>query len=231
MAGALPDAGWFQRAQPGVRIWRWQLLPGWRRAGVRQRNQQVYTQPLDDAPRALTQDASCRYGDVQWHDGQVLAVEERHAEQVEHRLVAGDSGREVLAEGADFYAAPTLSADGQRLAWIEWDRPHQPWTVTRLMCRSAMPAATGAGALHRRRRRIAATTTLRCQGRLYCLSDRNGFWQPWGEVDGHWQRCPPQRRTMPLRLGNGDLHLAATGPAKLPGQLVRRRLRAIGAAW
>lgn len=95
---------------------------------VNEKDQQVYTQPLDNLlPRALTQDASCRYGDVQWHDGQVLAVEERHAEQVEHRLVAlGDSRREVLAEGADFYASPTVSADGQRLAWIEWDRPAQP---------------------------------------------------------------------------------------------------------
>ena len=43
---------------------------------VNEKDQQVYTQPLDDSlPRALTQDASCRYGDVQWHDGQVLAVD------------------------------------------------------------------------------------------------------------------------------------------------------------
>lgn len=94
---------------------------------VNEGDQQVYLQSLDDGlPNALTADPQCRYGDLQWHDGQVLAVEECHAEQVEHRLVAlGEGTRQVLAEGADFYAAPTLSGDGQRLAWIEWDRPAQ----------------------------------------------------------------------------------------------------------
>jgi len=160
---------------------------------VNEKDQQVYTQPLDDVPpRALTQDASCRYGDVQWHHGQVLAVEERHAEQVEHRLVAlAESSREVLAEGADFYASPTVSADGMRLAWIEWDRPAQPWTLTRLMCRvrdssghwgPAQCVASDGESLQQPR--------FDAEGRLYCLSDRNGFWQPWGEVDGHWQALP-----------------------------------------
>lgn len=160
---------------------------------VNEKDQQVYTQPLDDLlPRALTQDASCRYGDVQWHDGQVLAVEERHAEQVEHRLVAlGNSSREVLAEGADFYASPAVSADGQRLAWIEWDRPAQPWTVTRLMCR----ARDASGHWGPAQCVAAAEESLQqprfdAQGRLYCLSDRKGFWQPWGEVDGQWQALP-----------------------------------------
>lgn len=95
---------------------------------VNEADQQLYTQALDGSPpRPLTQDAQCRYGDVLWHAQRVLAVEERHGVSVEHRLVAiGPEGREVLAEGADFYASPTLSDDGQRLAWIEWDRPAQP---------------------------------------------------------------------------------------------------------
>ncbi|MFJ4385221.1 prolyl oligopeptidase family serine peptidase [Pseudomonas sp. NPDC089408] len=160
---------------------------------VNEKDQQVYTQPLNDAlPRALTHDASCRYGDVQWHDGQVLAVEEHHAEQVEHRLVALREGnREVIAEGADFYASPTVSADGKRLAWIEWDRPAQPWTVTRLMHRTCDasdnwgPAQCVAGADE-----SLQQPRFDAEGRLYCLSDRNGFWQPWGEVDGHWRALP-----------------------------------------
>jgi len=174
---------------------------------VNEKDQQVYTQPLDDLlPRALTRDASCRYGDVQWHDSQVLAVEERHAEQVEHRLVAlGESRREVLAEGADFYAAPTVSADGQRLAWIEWDRPAQPWTVTRLMSRTrdasghwGPPQCVAAADESLQQPRFDA------EGRLYCLSDRNGFWQPWGEVEGHWQALPAKsadHAAAPWQLG------------------------------
>lgn len=174
---------------------------------VNEQDQQVYTQPLDDLePRALTQNANCRYGDVQWHDGQVLAVEERHAGQVEHRLVAlSDGGCEVLAEGADFYAAPTVSGDGQRLAWIEWDRPAQPWTVTRLMCRMRdasghwLPAQCVAAA-----EESLQQPRFDGEGRLYCLSDRNGFWQPWGEVDGQWQAMPAEQAdhaAAPWQLG------------------------------
>ncbi|WP_312388943.1 S9 family peptidase [Pseudomonas sp.] len=163
---------------------------------VNESDQQIYLQGLDgSAPRALTADADCRYGDVLWHAGAVLAVEEQHADSVVHRLVCfADEGRQVLAEGADFYSAPTLSEDGQRLAWIEWDRPAQPWTRTRLMCRQ--------------RDRHGEWTAALClagdidpeqslqqprfdgQGRLYCLSDRNGFWQPWGEIEGDWKALP-----------------------------------------
>lgn len=159
---------------------------------VNEQDQQVYSQALDGSmPQALTAASDCRYGDLQWHAGVLLAVEEQHAEQVRHRLVAlRDGHREVLAEGADFYASPTLSADGRRLAWIEWDRPAQPWTVTRLMCRERQ--ADGWGPV----RCVAGTDESLQQprfdadGRLYCLSDRNGHWQPWGEQDGRWQALP-----------------------------------------
>lgn len=42
------------------------------------------------------------------------------------------------------------------------------------------------------------------EGRLYGLSDRNGFWQPWGEVDGHWQALPAEtadHAAAPWQLG------------------------------
>lgn len=163
---------------------------------VNETDQQLYTQDLSGgAPRALTQ-GDCRYGDLQWHDGQVLAVEETHAEQgVDHRLVAiAEHGRIVLAEGADFYASPTLSDDGLRLAWIEWDRPAQPWTRTRLLCREREasgqwgPVRCVAG--DGESEQSLQQPRFDPEGRLYCLSDRNGFWQPWGEVDGHWQALP-----------------------------------------
>ena len=155
---------------------------------VNESDQQLYLQTLDGkAPQALTR-GTCRYGDVQYTDGQVLAVEE-NADR--HRLVSislDTLERRILAEGADFYAAPTLSPDGQRLAWIEWSRPHQPWTSTRLML-----AEGNVDGRWNTPRCIAGDLSEESlqqprfdeHNRLYCLTDRAGFWQPWAQfADG-----------------------------------------------
>ncbi|MGU9804540.1 UNVERIFIED_CONTAM: S9 family peptidase [Pseudomonas sp. CM11] len=150
---------------------------------VNEADQQVYHQSLaGEQPVALTS-SDCRYGDLHFACGQVLAVEEQ-ANQ--HRLVSiglADHQRHLLAEGADFYAAPTLSPDGRRLAWVEWSRPHQPWTSTRLML-----AERNAGAWNEPRCVAGSGHEESIQqprfddcGRLYCLSDRGGYWQPWIE--------------------------------------------------
>ena len=58
----------------------------------------------------------------------------RHGE-AENALVAIDltSGEvTTLVEGADFFAAPRLSPDGRRLAWLEWRHPNLPWDGTEL---------------------------------------------------------------------------------------------------
>ncbi|MDZ3995006.1 hypothetical protein PspTeo4_38576 [Pseudomonas sp. Teo4] len=174
---------------------------------VNEQDQQIYTQALEGAtPRPITQNPECRYGDLLWHAGQVLAVEERRGTSVEHCLVAlGEGTREVLAEGADFYASPTLSDDGTRLAWVEWDRPAQPWTRTRLMQRQQ----DADGVWGPTRCVVAGDESLQqprfdTQGRLYCLSDRNGFWQPWGEVNDRWQALPAEpadHAAAPWQLG------------------------------
>ncbi|MCK8653527.1 S9 family peptidase [Pseudomonas umsongensis] len=155
---------------------------------VNEADQQLYRQSLPgETPEVLTSGV-CRYGDLQFANGQVLAVEENRNE---HRLVAidlADGTRHLLAEGADFYAAPTLSPDGQRLAWIEWSRPNQPWTAARLMV--AHRQADGAYAAPSCVAGDQAQESLQQprfdgNGRLYCLTDRAGYWQPWVEsVDG-----------------------------------------------
>ena len=151
---------------------------------VNESDQQLYRQALHtNAPQALTQ-GTCRYGDVQCADGHVLAVEE---DAHQHRLVSinlHSLERQVLAQGADFYAAPTLSPNSQRLAWIEWSRPHQPWTCTRLML--AERQADGRWSAARCVAGEHAEESLQQprfdqHNRLYCLTDRAGFWQPWGE--------------------------------------------------
>ncbi|WP_460140791.1 S9 family peptidase [Pseudomonas sp. S2_E01] len=151
---------------------------------VNEADQQLYRQSLQgETPVPLTS-GECRYGDLKFAEGQVLAVEEQRNH---HRLVAIDlasGNRHLLAEGADFYAAPTLSPDGQRLAWIEWSRPDQPWTATRLMV-----AERTNGGVFPPARCVAGEETQESvqqprfdeHGRLYCLTDRAGYWQPWGE--------------------------------------------------
>jgi len=151
---------------------------------VNEADQQLYRQSLTgEAPEVLTS-SECRYGDLHFSNGQVLAVEE-HRDR--HRLVAidlVDGQRHLLAEGADFYAAPTVSPDGRRLAWIEWNRPDQPWTATRLMVAKrqsdhtfAQPrCVAGDGA-----QESLQQPRFDDSGRLFCLTDRGGFWQPWME--------------------------------------------------
>ncbi|WP_282411739.1 S9 family peptidase [Pseudomonas sp. PS02303] len=155
---------------------------------VNEADQQLYRQSLaGETPEVLTS-GECRYGDLQFANGQVLAVEENRDR---HRLVAidvADGQRHLLAEGADFYAAPTLSPDSQRLAWIEWSRPDQPWTATRLMVAErqndggfAQPrCVAGDGA-----QESLQQPRFDSYGHLFCLTDRGGYWQPWAEsADG-----------------------------------------------
>lgn len=152
---------------------------------VNEADQQLYRQPATGGLPQPLSFGQMRYGGLEHAAGQVLAVEE---DGDIHRLVAIDLASErhrVLAEGADFYASPVLSPDGTRLAWIEWDRPHQPWTQTRLMCSElAAVAECVASGFSLQQPRFDE------QGRLYCLSDANGFWQPWAEVDDNWAPLP-----------------------------------------
>lgn len=149
---------------------------------VNEADQQLYRHTLDSSPEALTS-GECRYGDVNFADGQILAVEENGDQ---HRLVAidrADGTRRLLAEGADFYAAPVISPDGARLAWIEWSRPHQPWTSTRLMVAErsgqsfSAPRCVAGDAIEE----SIQQPRFDAKGQLYCLTDRAGFWQPYVE--------------------------------------------------
>ena len=45
----------------------------------------------------------------------------------------------MLVGGYDFYASPSLSADGNRLAWVCWNHPNMPWDDTELWTASVAP--------------------------------------------------------------------------------------------
>ncbi len=86
------------------------------------------------------------YGDfeIDLERGLVYAVREEHppgGEAPLHAIVAipldGSAARKsqniaVTFQGPDFVAAPTLSPDGKKLAWLSWDHPHMPWDQSEL---------------------------------------------------------------------------------------------------
>ncbi len=189
---------------------------------VNERDQQLYRQPLTkQAAPVLLSAGGYHYGGLAYHRGQVLAVEECPGQPYpSHRLVAfeGASGeRSVLAEGADFYAAATLSPAGDRLAWVEWSRPELPWTRTRLMCAqrerngkwsrpTCIAGQEEAESLQQPR--------FDAQGRLGCLSDRNGYWQPWAEQASGWAPLPAEpgdHAAAPWQLGPATWHPLGEG--------------------
>ncbi|MFT0634539.1 alpha/beta hydrolase family protein [Pseudomonas sihuiensis] len=156
-------------------------------------------------PLTLTARANCRYGDLSFVPAwqALLAVEESHeGGAVVHRLVRiGLNGKlEVLVEGADFYAAPVADPTGQRLAWIEWDRPHQPWIATRLCLRESgertrmLSGEAGDRSLQQPR--------FDTQGRLWVLNDRAGWWQPECiDADKKSEAAPYDHAPAPWQLG------------------------------
>lgn len=92
----------------------------------------------------LTPEGDWRYADLILDAARdrLIAVREDHtAETVAahgewvNELVAislADGSVSRLVGGADFYAAPRLSPDGTRLAWLEWSHPNMPWDGTHL---------------------------------------------------------------------------------------------------
>ena len=160
-------------------------------AFVNEADQQIYLLTSIDvgahgAPYALTTRPDCRYGDLSFVPAwqALLVVEESHeAAGVIHRLVriGLDGERRVLVEGADFYAGPVASPDGRQLAWIEWDRPYQPWVATRLcLCEDEGPKRVLAGAGNDQ---SLQQPRFSVDGQLWVLSDRHGWWQPVRATD------------------------------------------------
>ena len=124
---------------------------------------------------------------IDFSHNRIIAVREDHAmEDAEpvNTLVLLDldgpnaDGGRVLVSGSDFVASPTLSPDGQHLAWISWDHPLMPWDGSELWC-----AQLGPGTELTDLRHIAGSATESIfqprwspDGDLVFVSDRTGWW-------------------------------------------------------
>jgi dipeptidyl aminopeptidase/acylaminoacyl peptidase len=115
--------------------------------------------PLTPAPPGEPGGPAFRFADLTLspNGGQVWCVRERHeAGEVTRAIVAvpldGSAAEQPgaireLASGAGFYAFPTPSPDGRRLAWVCWNHPRMPWDGTELRVARVDEPAPGRGAL------------------------------------------------------------------------------------
>ena len=154
-------------------------------------DKRIYRVVQDGTPEPITQDDGTDYADFLPDPARsrLIAVAERSrpGQEAENLLVAIDFDGHVtpLAEGADFYAAPRLSPDGQKLAWIEWYHPNMPWDGT--LCREAQLDANGTPTTLRTVAGGTDTSVFQPEyapdGRLYYVSDESGFWNLYRDGD------------------------------------------------
>ena len=87
-----------------------------------------------------------------------------------------DAIRQLVA-GADFFAFPTPSPDGSRLAWICWNHPRMPWDGTELRVALVENGIPGEGRLVKGGlRESVLAPAWRDDTSLYVATDWTGWW-------------------------------------------------------
>jgi dipeptidyl aminopeptidase/acylaminoacyl peptidase len=152
-------------------------------------DQRLYRLTPGGAPYPLTLPAGRRYADAapDRMRQRLLCVCEDHdtggtpVNTIVSIDLDGGSEPRTLVSGNDFYAAPRLSPDGRRLAWLTWNHPDMPWDGTELWLADVAPDGSPANA-----RRVAGgrdesvfQPAFSPDGTLYFVSDRNNWWNPY----------------------------------------------------
>ncbi|MFC6721532.1 alpha/beta hydrolase family protein [Halobacteriaceae archaeon SHR40] len=173
---------------------------------VRFSDQRVYRQPRNGEPTPITPepetDRGLRYADfeISSDENHLYCVREDHdAPNVEEAVdepvtslvrLTPDVDEEpvVVASGHGFYAAPTLSPDGDRLAWLTWDHPRMPWDGTELH----VADVDDDGTLSNERVVMGGSEesvfqpAWRPDGTLHAISDRTGWWNLYRRDGDDW---------------------------------------------
>jgi dipeptidyl aminopeptidase/acylaminoacyl peptidase len=91
---------------------------------------------------------------------------------------ADDAGAiRALVTGAHFFAFPTPSPDGTKLAWINWDHPRMPWDGTELRTGPVTGTTVSASTLIMGGPAESVLAPLwRDDETLYAVSDASGWW-------------------------------------------------------
>ena len=88
----------------------------------------------------------------------------------------------VLVSGAQFFAFPTPSPDGTKLAWINWNHPNMPWDGTELRVgprQAARWRSAGTALVMGGPDESVLAPLWRDDATLYVLSDASGWWNPY----------------------------------------------------
>jgi dipeptidyl aminopeptidase/acylaminoacyl peptidase len=154
-------------------------------------DQRVYRQDGPGAePRPITPAVDLRYADyeVDRSRQRLIAVREDHRaddrEAVNTIAAIGlngesiEDGGQVLVSGNDFYAAPTISPDGAKLAWLTWNHPNMPWDGCELWVGEfdADGAITNANPIAGGDNESIFQPMWSPDGVLHFVSDRTGWW-------------------------------------------------------
>ncbi len=145
--------------------------------------------PLTPEPAGESGHAALRFADfiLSADEKEVWCVQERHEDgKISRAIVAipldgsaasDPGGIRELVTGADFFAFPTLSPDGSRLAWICWNHPRMPWDGTELRVGLIADGVPGVGRLVKGGMRESVLAPVwRDSTSLYVVSDWPGWW-------------------------------------------------------
>jgi dipeptidyl aminopeptidase/acylaminoacyl peptidase len=165
------------------------------------RDNSVWLIPPGEVPRRIADVPGCRYADFRLDlpRRRVLAVREDHrARPVTNPEIAIvaltlDPAPGVAADGVvlvfgpSFLAAPRLSPDGTKLAWIEWYHPNMPWDRTRLRLAEldAFGAPFVSALIVSELPESILQPLFAPDGTLHFISDRTGWWNlyAWRDAD------------------------------------------------
>jgi dipeptidyl aminopeptidase/acylaminoacyl peptidase len=172
-----------------------------------------------------------RYADfvLSRDSSEIWCVQERHADgKVTRAIVAvpldgsGADDPEAIRElvtGWDFFAYPTPSPDGKRLAWICWNHPNMPWDGTELRVALVDGGVPGRGRLVKGgKRESVLAPSWRDATSLYVATDWTGWWNIYqvGLTGGPPQALYPAEEEFAGPLWNlGGRPFAVLGDGRL----------------
>ena len=100
--------------------------------------------------------------------------------------IDGTHPPQTLVSGSDFYSSPSLSPDGNHIAWLSWNHPSMPWDGTELwIARVELNGSlTHAERIAGGKEESIFQPSWAPDGRLHFVSDKTGWWNLYAHQSG-----------------------------------------------